>query len=200
MFAFQELWKDVLGTHIFPVCSLMLGTIEGRRWRGQKRMRRLDGITDSRDISLSKLWEMVKEGSLACCSPQGHKESDTTEQLNNNIRGPWRRAWQPTLVFSPGESHGQKSLVDYSPLGLKELNMTEGLTHTWVSNKERWDDIPVSSSGFSYHSLLSKCNPCERYIFSSSPTAFLSFLSMIERLLQKFGVDGKGQTSCNHGS
>ena len=51
------------------VKTLMLGTIEGRRWRGQKRMRWSDGITDSVDMSLSELWEMVKEGSLASCSP-----------------------------------------------------------------------------------------------------------------------------------
>ena len=57
--------------------TLMLGEIEGRRRRGQHRMRRLDGITDSIDLGLSKLWELVK-GSLACCSPWGGKESDTT--------------------------------------------------------------------------------------------------------------------------
>ena len=38
---------------------------------------------------------------------------------------PWRRAWQPTPVFLPGESHGQKSLAGYSPWGHKELDMTE---------------------------------------------------------------------------
>ena len=43
----------------------------------------MDDIADSIDVSLSKLWEMVKD-SLACCSPWGHKKSDTTEQLNNN--------------------------------------------------------------------------------------------------------------------
>ena len=59
--------------------TLMLGKIEGRR-RGQQRMRWLDGITDLMDMSLSKLQEMVMgQGSLACYSPWGHKELDTTE-------------------------------------------------------------------------------------------------------------------------
>ena len=38
---------------------------------------------------------------------------------------PWRRAWQPTPVFLPGESHGQRSLVGYSPWGPKESDATE---------------------------------------------------------------------------
>ena len=38
---------------------------------------------------------------------------------------PWRRKWQPTPVFSPGESHGQRNLVGYSPWGRKELDTTE---------------------------------------------------------------------------
>ena len=38
---------------------------------------------------------------------------------------PWRRKWQPTPVFLPGESHGQRSLVGFSPWGHKELDLTE---------------------------------------------------------------------------
>ena len=43
---------------------------------------------------------------------------------------PWRTAWQPTPIFLPGESHGQRSLVNYNPWGHKESDMTEQLnTH-----------------------------------------------------------------------
>ena len=62
--------------------TLMLGKTEGRRIRGLQNMRWLDGITDSMDMSLSKLGDSEGQGSLGCYSPWGHKESDTTEQLN----------------------------------------------------------------------------------------------------------------------
>ena len=61
---------------------LMLGGIAGRRKEGQ-RMRWLDGISTSMDVSLSELRELVMDlGGLACCYSWGHKELDTTEQLN----------------------------------------------------------------------------------------------------------------------
>jgi len=95
-------------------------------------MRWLDGITDSMDMSLSKLRENGEgQESPACSSPWGSKESDMTERMNNNKNNgkepacqcrrckrcgfdPWvgkipcRRAWQLTPLFLPGESHGQK--------------------------------------------------------------------------------------------
>ena len=58
--------------------TLMLGKIEGKRRRGQQRMRWLDGIIDSMDMSLNKLSDSEGQGSLACCNSWGHKESDMT--------------------------------------------------------------------------------------------------------------------------
>ena len=77
------------------------------------------------------------QGSLACCSTWGCKESDTAGQLNNQYRRhktcgfdpwvwkiTWSRKWQPISVFSPEESHGQRSLTGYSPWGHKQSDIT----------------------------------------------------------------------------
>ena len=67
--------------------TLMLGKTEGRRRRGQQRMRWLVSATDSMDISLSELRGVDGQGGLACCSPWGCKELGTTEILK------WLTGW-----------------------------------------------------------------------------------------------------------
>ena len=63
------------------------------------------------------------------------KAGDTGSILVSG-RFPWRKKWQPTPVFLPGESHGQRSLVGYSPWGRKKLDTTEATEHSTLPSAE----------------------------------------------------------------
>ena len=102
----------------------MLRKIEGRRRRSWQRMRWLDGITNSMGMSLSKLWEIVKDkGSLACCSPWDCKELDMTEWLNNNIGTAWPNISYYLLYASPYSNQMKANEPFTHPTNISELNL-----------------------------------------------------------------------------
>ena len=89
----------------------MLGKIEGRRKRGRQRMRWLDGITDSMDMTLSKLWEMVRDREAWCAAVHGVTKSWTQLSDRTELNMP-----EAGVVPSPVES-GAKCLSG------RQLNM-----------------------------------------------------------------------------
>jgi len=122
--------------------NTMTSISDAQKKRGWQRMRWLDGITDSIDMNLSKLREDGEgQESLACCSPWGRKESDRTEQLNNN-----NNTWMNFLanpVFMPSlmlllctKVHsGLAFLNSISPWPLALLGVEAG-QNPWACNTD----------------------------------------------------------------
>ena len=77
-----------------------------------------------------KLWTTVSEGASQAVlvvknPPANARDTRDASSIPGSVRFPWRKKWQPTPVFFPRESHGQRSLVGYSPWGCKESDTTE---------------------------------------------------------------------------
>jgi len=103
----------------------MLLKIEVKRRRGQQRMRWLYSITDSMDMNLSKLREIVgfpggTSGKEPACQCRRCGFNPWVRKI------PWGRKWQPTRILLPDKFHGWRSLEGYSPWGYKGSDVMEG--------------------------------------------------------------------------
>ena len=108
--------------------TLMLGKTEGRRRRGRQRIRWLNGITSSMDVSLNKLWEMLGDGqgSLACCSPWGSK---SWARLNPRDGGTWWAA-----IYGVAQSWTQLKQLSSSSSSSRATKLTERLSKVNLGN------------------------------------------------------------------
>ena len=144
---------------------LMLRKIEDRRRRRWQRMRRLDSIIDSKDISEKIQRDSEGQGSLVCCSPWGCKELDTTEWLNNSnlLYG-----WKFSLTREPNQQLHAFVKTNCSPIWLictvsssAWLRFLNGSSVHWW--RQAYNPIWLQSS------FLQSCNPIQMHISTCSP-------------------------------
>ena len=113
-----------------------------------------------------------------------HLPMQETQVQSLGQEDPWRKKWQPTPVILPGKSWGQRSLVGYSPWGLKELDMTERLsTHTESKKKKK-------AKQMKYFTILSpECSP---RIKAYSTCTEMSIRFHVQLMALWGGVQGPG--------
>ena len=128
---------------------------------GQEDLLEKEMATHSSILAWKIPW-MVEPGRFLIAFPGGTSSKESTCQCRRCKRCrfdpwvrkiPWRREWQPTPVFLPGESHGQRGLVGYRPWGHKETDTTERVTHTHTHTHTRWEVCELTGYKISFHNI-----------------------------------------------
>ena len=119
------LWLIIRNIHIVFICIKgieLLKPLEFPKWWKQKRC-----LLSCLDVIFGKLLDnLASQVALVVKNlPANAGDARDSGSIPGLGRSPWRRKWQPTPVFLPGESHGQGSLVGYSPWRHKESDMAE---------------------------------------------------------------------------
>ena len=118
---------------------------------------------------------------------EDHLEKGMATHSNFGVKIPWRRTWLLTLVFLPGEFHGQRSLVGHSSWGHKEMDMTEQL----ILTNSHWEDFTAMDKGNQYLNAF-LCSQQQDQTLGPSTTSTRPRKSWPECFSQEDRQDGRG--------
>ena len=132
-------WEDPLEKEMATYSSILAWKISWTEESGGLQSMGSQSWARLSNKHLTSGWGSGKEPACRCRRHRRRRFSPWVRKI------PWRRKWQPTPAFLPGESHGQRSLVGYSPQGRRESDTTKGLSTNECTHAKHSNDTPSGS-------------------------------------------------------